>query len=235
MAEIPSLRFRIMMAIIMGLAIIFFVIHFLNKGVILTTAPLANISVHALPDQSRIVLNDGSSIEYEKSTWEAERNILLVGEAYVQVKKRSTLHIQTANGNIEALDGTRFNVRAWGDQLYVECYEGTIKVSNQQRVATLNSNQSIHVVKDQMEKQTISHQKPLWSTGNSRFYQENINQVFAELERQYAVIVNAPAMNEIFNGTFRHDDLETALKVICTPMQLKYKIDRTGRVITIEE
>ena len=235
MAEIPSLRFRIMMAIIAGLAIVAFVIYFLNKGVILVTAPLAKTSIHALPDQSHVVLNDGSSIEYVQGTWEAERNILLVGEAYVSVKKGNRLQVKTANENIEVLGGARFNVRAWSDQFYAECYEGTIELNSQQQAITLNSNQSISIIKGQIEKQTINHQKPLWSTGNSRFYKENINQVFAELERQYAVIVNAPTMNRLFNGTFRHDDLEAALKVICTPMQLKYKIDKTGRIVTIKK
>lgn len=236
MAKIPSLRFRIMIAVIAGLAIVAFVIYFLNKGVILTTAPLAKTSIHALPDQSHVVLNDGSSIEYVHGTWEAERNISLIGEAYVSVKKGNTLEVKTANGSIEVLGGARFNVRAWGDQFYVECYEGTIKLSSQDQETILSTNQSINVVNGQMEaKQTINHQKPLWSTGNSRFYKENINQVFAELERQYAVIVNAPTMNQLSNGTFRHDDLEAALKSICTPMELKYEIDKTGRIVTIKE
>lgn len=236
MAEIPSLRFRIMMAVIAGLAIVAFVIYFLNKGVILATAPLAKTSVHALPDQSHVVLNDGSSIEYVQGTWEVERNISLVGEAYVSVKKGNRLQVKTANGNIEVLGGARFNVRAWSDQFYVECYEGSIKVSSNQQATTLSKNQSMNVVKGQIEsKQIISHQKPLWSTGISRFYKENINQVFTELERQYAIIVNAPTMDRLFNGSFRHDDLEAALKVICTPMQLKYEIDKTGRIVTIKE
>ena len=235
MTKIPSLQFRIIMAVIASLAIVIFVTYFLNKGVILATAPLAKTSVHALPDQSHVVLNDGSSIEYVQGTWEAERNILLVGEAYFSVKKGNTLQVKTTNGSIEILDGARFNVRAWGDQLYVECYEGTINMSNQQRATTLIENQAIIVVKGRMEEKMISHQKPLWSTGSSRFYKENINQVLAELERQYAVIVNAPTMNRLFNGIFRHDDLETALKTVCESMQLKYEIDKTGRIITIGE
>ena len=236
MTKIPSLQFRIIMAVVASLAIVIFVTYFLNKGVIISTAPLANMSVHSLPDESHVVLNDGSSIEYVQGTWEVERNVLLVGEAYFSVKKGNTLQVKTANGSIEILDGTRFNVRAWGDQFYVECYEGSINMSSQQRATTLIAKQAVHVVKGiTEEKQMISHQKPLWSTGSSRFYKENINQVLAELERQYAVIVNAPTMNRLFNGTFRHDDLETALKTVCESMQLKYEIDKTGRIITIEE
>ena len=234
-AKVRSLNIREIMAVAAGLAILVFVTYFWNKGEIVTTAPLAKTSIHALPDQSRVVLNDGSSIKYVKDKWTTERNIQLVGEAFFNVQKGSSFQVQTANGIIEVL-GTKFNVRAWGDKLHVECYEGSVKVSNQQQEITLKINQSVNVVRGRMEeKQSISHQQPLWSTGNSRFYKENINEVLAELERQYAVKINAPIMSRLFNGTFRHDDLEGALKAICKPMQLTYEIDGTGRLITIEE
>ena len=223
------------MAIAIGLAILFFVIYFWSTGEIEATAPLTTTSIHSLPDQSLVVLNDGSSIKYVKGTWEEERNILLVGEAFFNVKKGNTFQVQTDKGIIEAV-GTKFNVRAWGDKLYVECYEGSVQVINQQQTITLVVNQSLNIIKNRTEdKESIRHQKPLWSTGSSQFHKEDINQVFAELERQYAVIVNAPSMNRLFNGEFQHDDLERALKAICTPMQLTYEIDGTGRIVTIEE
>lgn len=234
-AKVRSLKIREIMAVAAGLAILVFVTYFWNTGAILTTAPLAKTSIHALPDQSRVLLNDGSSIKYVKGNWEAERNIQLIGEAFFNVQKGSTFQVQTANGTIEVL-GTKFNVRAWGDKLHVECYDGSVKVSNQQQEITLKVNQSVNVVKGQMEeKQSINHEQPLWSNGNSRFYKENINEVLAELERQYAVKVIAPTMKRLFNGTFRHDNLEAALKAICKPMQLTYEIDGTGRIVTIEE
>ena len=232
---IRSINFREIMAIAAGVAILVFVTYFWNTGAIEATAPLAKTNTHALPDQSIVVVNDGSSIKYIKGTWETERNIELIGEAFFNVKKGSSFQVNTANGLIKVL-GTKFNIRAWGDKLYVECYEGSVKVSHQQQVTTLVKDQAVNVVQGQMEeKQTINHQQPLWSTGSSRFYKENINQVLAELERQYAVIVNAPTMNRSFNGSFQHDNLEAALKAICKPMQLQYEIDGTGRIVTIGE
>ena len=139
--NIPSLKFRIFMAIAIGLAILFFVIYFWSTGEIEATAPLTTTSIHSLPDQSLVVLNDGSSIKYVKGTWEEERNILLVGEAFFNVKKGNTFQVQTDKGIIEAV-GTKFNVRAWGDKLYVECYEGSVQVINQQQTITLVVNQS---------------------------------------------------------------------------------------------
>ena len=230
-ANVRSINIRLLLAVAATFAIVIVGYQLWDNRAVVSTAQMASTLHHTLPDQSEILLNDGSSIKYERSTWEANRTVALIGEAYFQVQKGSTFQVKTAKGIVEVL-GTQFNVRAWGDKLHVECYEGSVRVTSRQQATTLTANQSVNVVNGQMgELEPLNHQQPLWSTGNSRFHEENINQVFAELERQYNVTVEAPTMNRPFSGSFRHDDLESALRAICLPMQLEYAAE--GSVITI--
>jgi len=232
-AKVRSLNIRLIVAVAASLALLVIALQVWNNRAIIATAKLAHTITHELPDQSQVVLNDGSSIKYQKGSWEVERTILLVGEAFFDVQKGENFTVKTANGIIEVL-GTQFNVRAWGDKLYVECYEGSVKVISHQQETTLSPNQSVNVLNRQMgANQTIRHQKPLWSLGRSRFYEENINEVLAELGRQYGIQVEAPAMNRTFSGVFQHDDLENALKSICIPMKLEYTLSENKNLVTL--
>ena len=42
-------------------------------------------------------------------------------------------------------------------------------------------------------------------------------------------------MNGAFTGVFPHNDLESALKNICLPKQLKYEINENGNFVIISE
>lgn len=188
-----------------------------------------------LVDGSSVVINDGSSITYDSKNWSEDRSIKLVGEAYFEVEKGSRFVVNTKNGSIEVL-GTKFNVRAWGDRLSVECYEGSVKVSAQNAESILSKNEAIQVVNNQMEdKGTISDTIPSWSSGQSRFSDEDIREVFSEVERQYDVIIKAPSLNQTFSGIFPHDDLENALQRICLPLGLKYEISANKKEVVIEK
>ncbi len=186
-------------------------------------------------DGSNIVLNDGSSIFYNKGNWQEQRAVELEGEALFHVQKGKPFIVNTPNGKIEVL-GTSFNVRAWGSNLYVECYHGKVRVTSKNQSAILSQNQSVNVVDGQMKtEQNIKHEKPLWSTGNSRFYEEDIQEVLAEIERQFDVKVNFKIANRSFSGAFRHDDLESALNNICKPLGIDYTISTDKKTVTIGE
>lgn len=189
---------------------------------------------HHFEDQTRVVLNDGSKLDYDESNWSQIRSVTLTGEAVFEVQTGNPFIVNTPNGTVEVL-GTSFNVRAWGNKLHVECYEGKVRVSSNNKETILTTNQSVNVLDGQMQEQTITHQKPLWTVGNSRFYEEHLNLVFEEMERQYDVKINMPKIERLFSGNFQHDNLEMALKTICKPMGLKYEIGNLGKVIEIKE
>jgi len=191
---------------------------------------------HIFQDQSSVVLNAGSQLFFEESEWEEKRALKLIGEALFSVQKGKPFIVSTINGTVEVL-GTSFNIRAFDSQLRVECYTGKVSVlyANHQTVLLTKGEAINGHLGNLASKTKIDYQKPLWTTGNARFYETPVYQVFEELERQYDIKVKVSKINQPFSGTFRRDNLEQALEVICKPMGLRYTITSSGKQVVISE
>ena len=187
---------------------------------------------YVFSDRSRAILNDGSSISFDDDNWESDRRVKLTGEAIFDVEKGNQFIVETANGFIEVL-GTSFNVRAWGNVLYVECYHGRVRVNSKGNSIEITKLQSVNVIDGILgDAKTIDNEDPYWTTGSSRFYEENLNSVFAELSRQYDITIDSPILNKKFTGIFNHNDLDKALQQITVPMGLSYNTNQeTNHVI----
>lgn len=216
-----------------SVALLIGVFLFVNRGPdVLETGNKLTLT-HTFDDQTRVVLNDGSSLTYKEEEWSEQRSVKLMGEAIFNVQKGRPFIVNTAVGNIEVL-GTQFNVRAWHDNLNVECYEGQVRVSYAGQEVILNAGEMVNGITRKLgDKQSIRHEKPFWSTGSSKFYEEPIPEVFKELERQYDVQVLLPKIDRRFNGSFPHNDLGNALSAICKPMNLTPSLSADKKVITI--
>ena len=231
---VPMKRRRWVLGIAASILLLVAAVFLLNSGEQIIAAENTQTPLHSFLDGSSVVLNDGSNIVYDKKNWNEDRTVQLTGEAFFTVEKGTPFLVKTPNGDVEVL-GTGFNVRAWGDKLYVECYHGSVRVTSQAQETVLTRNESVNVAKGEMQtKQAINHQKPLWSTGTSRYYEEDANEVFAELERQYNIAVSAPQLNRSISGSFGHDDLKAALNNVCVPLNLTFVISTDGKTVTVE-
>lgn len=236
-AKVRTLNSRRIWTMIAAAASVLLLIYvgnlMLSSPVSIKSGNMATLT-HSFEDQTTVVLNDGSKLEYDESNWAETRSVKLNGEAIFSVQKGKPFIVNTPNGTVEVL-GTNFNVRAWGDKLHVECYEGKVRVWSKNQESILTPNQAVIIVNGEMQERAITHQEPLWSTGNSRFYEEQLYLVFDEVERQYDVTVNAPKIDRPFSGNFRHDNLEAALNNICKPMGLQFEISKDIKTIEISE
>lgn len=195
-------------------------------------AQQGSIRTYTLPDDSQVILNDGSSVVFNTSDWETERSLQLRGEALFEVAKGRTFSVQTNSGVVEVL-GTKFNVRAWNEQLSVACYEGRVAIKSGGKEQTIVGGQSVRLINGTLgSPQPITEQQPSWKNGRSRFERADAVEVFGEIERQFAVKVELPAgFSQRFTGSFEHKDLESALRAVCLPLSLDYEIiDNTVRL-----
>lgn len=181
----------------------------------------------------KVILNDGSSISYIEKNWEKERIVQLTGEAFFDVENGKPFFVKTKNGIIKVL-GTSFNVRAWDNQLYVECYEGKVQIESKRQTEQITTLQSVILENDELKMQSFKHKKPLWQSGYSRFYNENVKEVFNELERQYDIKITKNNIAKSFSGSFPHNDLNGALNNICKPLNLKFSISNDRKIVDIE-
>ena len=233
-AKVRTLRVRWALSAAASVALIVFAFFYLrNDNQSYQAETMANTNVDLL-DGSNAVLNDGSSLTYNKRQWKNQRVVELTGEAVFSVEKGTPFSVITKNGNVSVL-GTKFNVRAWGDKLLVECYEGRVQVEKDGQEVILTANRGVTVENGQIqEPDSIGHLAPLWTTGTSSFFEEGVEEVFAELERQFGVNVTLPPTKRKFNGDFRHNDLENAIKAICVPLGFSYTISDDQKEISID-
>lgn len=91
-----------------------------------------------LPDGSKVWLNAGSKITYDKEFGESTRNVKLTGEAYFDVVRNAMkpFIIQTRAMDIKVL-GTEFNVKSYPDEKTTETslIRGSIEVTLRDRRA----------------------------------------------------------------------------------------------------
>ncbi len=188
-----------------------------------------------LPDQSEVLLNADSELEFDDRQWSAQRLISLNGEAFFEVKKGSRFVVNTTIGSVEVL-GTSFNVLNRDGYFEVICKTGKVKVSVNQLGETeiIEPNQGIFYsqLENKLVKKIISkEQTDLWTTGEIRFEEKPIQYVLNEISRQFDVQINGANIEAAYTGTVKLSSLDSALYAVCWPMNLKYEIN--GRQVEI--
>lgn len=176
-----------------------------------------------LPDESQVVLNSGSEINYKKNDWNNNRKLELQGEGYFKVAKGKKFEVITNLGKVTVL-GTQFNVKARNSRFDVICYEGKVRINyNNQEViitrgqgVTFKNNKKIKSLQTKLEK-------PEWLSHEMAFNEEKLIDIIQEMERQYNISItlknNEPLKS--FTGKIPSNDINVALEIICTTYHLK--------------
>ena len=96
----------------------------------------------------------------------------------------------------------------------------------------LYAGDSYLVLNDRLTYYKSTLQKPDWLENKSSFKAIPLNQVLAEVERQYNVEITFENIDirRLFTGIFVHDNLDEALKSITLPMNMTYEISSTNLV-----
>jgi len=126
-------------------------IYFWNNRTLVVTAPFADTLTHSLPDDSKVVLYDRSSMKYSKEIWEKGRTILLLGDAFFTMKNGRVFQVKTSSGTVEGLEA-KFTIQSLEDKLYVECYAGKITINSYQQEITLTANQAVNIANGVVEE-----------------------------------------------------------------------------------
>jgi|5_EtaG_2_1085323.scaffolds.fasta_scaffold00306_7 ferric-dicitrate binding protein FerR (iron transport regulator) len=196
---------------------------------------IAQTETFSLPDASEVILNSGSKITYNKKNWNHDRELFLDGEAYFKVTKGNKFSVKTSEGIVTVL-GTKFNVSARDGLFTVVCYEGLVSVAFNDTLLKLPAGEKVQI---ENGKSTINgaaeNPQPVWLSKESNFDNVPFSLVLKEVERQYPIKISVKDVDteKRFTGTFTHKNLDLALKSICEPLQLNYKINNNG-VVTIE-
>ncbi|MCF6132958.1 FecR family protein [Flavobacterium wongokense] len=190
-----------------------------------------------LPDNSEVVLNSGSEIEYKKMNWDNNRTLELHGEAYFKVAKGKKFEVNTPLGKVTVL-GTQFNVKQRGGRFEVTCYEGRVKVnySNTEQIITKGMGVAFENGKP-LETPQILAQSPEWLTNEMVFNKADLTSILGEFERHFNVTLEADKVignGQLFTGTIPGENIDVALQVLSTSYHLKpVKVNKNKIILTM--
>ncbi len=184
-----------------------------------------------LPDQSVAVLDARTRLSYDASNWDNERKLTLHGQAYFDVEKGSKFSVETSAGTITVL-GTEFNVRQFGHELTVVCYEGNVRVKSSNQEIILKPSEGVAFDGGTMESFVTDDALPDWQQGYTRFAQTDLIRVVKELQRRFETKISLPEKyyDLKYSGAVPFTSLEEALQSVFVPMELEYQINEDGNV-----
>jgi transmembrane sensor len=200
------------------------------------TASFGEKTTFSLPDNSEVVLNSGSEINYKKWNWDNNRHLELKGEAYFRVSKGRRFEVQTNLGKVSVL-GTQFNVKARKNRFDVVCYEGRVKVNYGNTQILLTHGQSVSFENGKQTKMRIRSLRPEWMENQICFSKENIRSLLDEVERQYNITIELTAKDttSLFTGKLPSKNLDIALQIISTTYHLEAKKVSKNKIIFDEK
>ncbi|MFY8008269.1 MAG: FecR family protein, partial [Flavobacterium sp.] len=187
-----------------------------------------------LPDNSEVVLNSGSEIQYKKWNWDSNRTLDLEGEAYFKVAKGKKFEVNTALGKVTVL-GTQFNVKQRDNRFDVTCYEGRVKVNYNQTQIVITKGMSVSFEDGKMmQLPEITTHNPEWLSHELSFYQEDLKAIVGEIERHFNVTLELKANNnnQLFTGVIPAKDINISLEILATTYHLKpIKVDSNKYIL----
>jgi len=187
-----------------------------------------------LPDNSNVFLNALSTVSFNEKEWDTKREVQLQGEAFFKVEKGSTFNVKTATGLVTVV-GTQFTVKERDDLFEVICYEGSVRVDHLGQTLVLKRGERyLNIQGAPISNTQTTELNPSWINNNSSFKSIPYHFVLEEFERQYDIkfVENDIDSKQLFTGSFPHDDIDFALKLITLPLNLKYI--RNNRMITLK-
>ena len=98
-----------------------------------------------LPDDSTVSLEKSSSLRFQKTNWNEQRKVNLIGEARFKVAKGSTFDVETWIGKVTVL-GTDFKVVQRANYFEIMCFEGMVSFAYKGKTVELPAGKSLRII-----------------------------------------------------------------------------------------
>ncbi len=223
--------FRYLAAVVFLIGIGAAIFIYLNNGIQVET-PHGKHFKHELPDKSKVILNANSQLAYQND-FIKNRKLTLKGEAFFNVEKGSSFVVETDLGKVEVL-GTSFNVLAHKDAFKVSCKTGRVKVKIKNEEYILTPGMEVLYFNNKIVQNIISESSiNQWEKAVTSFYKSPLIIIVRSLEDWYGIDIKLDDKHSLeeVTGSFVHDDLEKALKMVFLPMGLKYELKDNNLVL----
>jgi len=198
-------------------------------------APMGQKTMIVLPDSSLVSLNSGSSLKYNGNFNKKNREVILDGEAFFDVKKNDLKRFKVKTGILFVdVYGTEFNIKNFEDDKFQEItvIEGKVGLSdNFEELKQLTTGQQAVLDKNTGKLTFLTTKTDVvtsWKNNELNFDNTPLIEVIKYLERWYGVKISIhPAMIGKHNYTFKikTESLTEILEKINIITPLTYEIE----------
>jgi ferric-dicitrate binding protein FerR (iron transport regulator) len=230
----------VLLVLAVGIPSLYFGVIRDNNRIQLSHQANEGVSIVNLPDGSRVYLNKGSEISYQK-VFNQQRNIELSGEAFFEVMADPanpfTVH---SGGVVVSVLGTSFNVKQVEGSPQVEVYVKTGKV----RMSVEKSEQSVMLEpeefglaeNDQLSSSVLEVSNYIsWKTKDFKFVDEKLTDVLQELEESYHVEIRtgeADLSQMRITTSYSEQSIDAILETIATAFSMSVSHENDGYILT---
>lgn len=197
-----------------------------------------------LPDSSVVLLRAGSTLKLSDAFDEADRLVILEGEAYFDIRRnvRHPFIVRSANVYTYVL-GTTFNINTTGKdrQVTITVTSGKVRVERENKiVAVLTKNQELTFSDRQPAiPATLESVAPKveWMARGLLFNETSLETICQRLSARYQVnftferLVNKEKRVTITDAFYGTESLSDILDIVCTTLGYTYSV--TGNTVTI--
>lgn len=183
-----------------------------------------------LPDGSKVVLNENSSLSYNRILWSISRKVEMNGEAFFVVEKGKKFTVNTNYGNIEVL-GTEFNVFSRVTLFEVLCYSGKVAViSGDTAVIRMGESVTKQDNKLILTEVKLVGEQPEWIDRYYKFEAIPLSFVVSELSKNLNITIELDVKNDyLYTGKFLKEiGQDDMMQIISSPFNLKVEKTETG-------
>jgi ferric-dicitrate binding protein FerR (iron transport regulator) len=183
-----------------------------------------------LPDGSRVMLNKNTSLKHPVKFHDTKREIILLGEAFFEVKKDSLRPFIVQVGELTTqVIGTSFNIEALQEKITVAVATGKVKVSQggeslfllpEEKATYTKSLRSIKKEKAELTSALA------WRNPSLIFNDTPLSVVVSQLEEQYGIPITfeeESLKHCLITGQFKNHSLEKVLTAIGFSLEIKYR------------
>lgn len=227
----------ILILLTIGFGSLWFRDHFFNSSdsvIVQFEAPKGEKSKIILADGSHVWLNSQTILKYDALH---PRKVILQGEAYFEIKKDQThpFEVITSSGMIVVVTGTRFNLRCYENESYVETTleEGqvAIKGNNSVQLAVLQPGQQAkYDIADNLLKVENVTAKiySIWRNNELHFSDISFAELIPQIERWYGISIKLDPKignRDRFTMIIKTESLRELLNMMKLTSRFDYEVD----------
>lgn len=236
------LKIAAILLILLSSGVIFYKFYSREKTTAFTSLNVSDNVFKTLDDGTKVWLNKGSHLRYNKDFGINGREIVLEGKAFFDVAKNASVPLFIHAGGIDIeVKGTAFNVDAWKNRKNIEVtlIRGSIEVSsnaNKAHKILLKPNEKLLVLPGKNNRfvfkvsplDSIKRAKEIkWTKEALTFKKEKLKNLAVQLEYRYHVkieIRNDKLKEKQFSGVLKEELLNEALDALKLSYPFNYTI-----------